>query len=1028
MRLFLTASLFLLSLFSFSQVRISQVYGGGGNPAASYTNDFIELFNAGTTTADISNWSIQYASATGPVAPGNWAVAGIPAATSIGAGKYYLIALGSGGAVGIGLPTADLANNTINISNTTGKIALVNSTTPLNGVTACSAISVVDVIGYGASPSCFETAASVTTGIDNTMSQLRDANGCTDTNDNSNDFSIGTVNPRNSASAANACGPASATLFATPNILNITGNVGSISAERTFTLSGANLTGFPGNINLSCSPGLEVSLTSGAGFTTSLNIPYTSATLLATTIYVHFTAAVPQGAFTGTVTCSGGSAANAVVTITGGAIQNYYNTKANNGLNNTSTWSSTADGLGSSPLNFIMAYQLFNVVNQANANYTGVWSVTGLNNSSRVVVGDGVNPVNLIVLPGADSITMATGVDVLNNAILTIQNNRRPYFNNLAPGSTVDFAQTGVGPADTIRIPNISFYNLKLTGGLKYFTGNVTTIRGDLTADGVISMNGATGIFSTINALGDVSFINNAQFEPLPSGDAGRITLAMNGSGTQTITGDDFYLFRLQRDSTSSNSNIVLIGDTIALGNLSGGGLRLNQGASTTTILNIPNLGSQLRLTGGAVVTAASLGKINAGALSVFLMRSSNNTNAGVLRFTSGSHLTGFGMNGNPAFPTDSIRVADSVSVEYLGLTKGIIKMLPGSCLTVTDGPLLSGGHIIGGSTISFVEGKLRQSGLITDPLFPVGRGDKYAPVAIYNTFSEDITIEYFFNDFGNHNINPALLATSPGYDVSYHEYWLVNQNGPIIGPNPTMSFYYTDVRSGVLNPPFVKIAHFNGVDWDDTGSSADAANTLSNGVVGVNGYDNGPFTFSAVAAGVLPVRLTSFTVQKENKTVKLNWVTSQEINSSHFIIQRSGEGTSWTDIARVNAAGNSNTISNYNLVDQIPGKGINYYRLKQYDMNSRFDYSLVRTAFFSAGFDLAVTPNPAKEFINIYVSKNTNNKASISLTDMNGKVLKQFTSSNSFIQISTNGMAKGLYILKVIEGEDVSVKKVLLQ
>src|SRR6266508_3139630 len=48
-----------------SSVVISQVYGGGGNTSATYTHDFVEIFNRGTTAVDLSGWSIQYASATG---------------------------------------------------------------------------------------------------------------------------------------------------------------------------------------------------------------------------------------------------------------------------------------------------------------------------------------------------------------------------------------------------------------------------------------------------------------------------------------------------------------------------------------------------------------------------------------------------------------------------------------------------------------------------------------------------------------------------------------------------------------------------------------------------------------------------------------------------------------------------------------------------------------------------------------------------------------------------------------------------
>lgn len=48
-----------------SPVVISEVYGGGGNTGAVYTNDFIELYNNGETAVELSTWSVQYASTTG---------------------------------------------------------------------------------------------------------------------------------------------------------------------------------------------------------------------------------------------------------------------------------------------------------------------------------------------------------------------------------------------------------------------------------------------------------------------------------------------------------------------------------------------------------------------------------------------------------------------------------------------------------------------------------------------------------------------------------------------------------------------------------------------------------------------------------------------------------------------------------------------------------------------------------------------------------------------------------------------------
>ena len=85
-----------------SDVVISQVYGGGGNNGALYRNDFIELFNRGASPVNLSNWSVQYASAAGST----WAVTALPA-IDLQAGQYLLVqqAKGTGGTQD--LPTPD---------------------------------------------------------------------------------------------------------------------------------------------------------------------------------------------------------------------------------------------------------------------------------------------------------------------------------------------------------------------------------------------------------------------------------------------------------------------------------------------------------------------------------------------------------------------------------------------------------------------------------------------------------------------------------------------------------------------------------------------------------------------------------------------------------------------------------------------------------------------------------------------------------------------------------------------------------
>ena len=83
-------------------VVISEVYGGAGSGTPTYRHDFIELFNRGTTAVDVSNWSVQYASATAST----WSVTPLTSVTLL-PGQYYLVQESSGGSSGVVLSAPD---------------------------------------------------------------------------------------------------------------------------------------------------------------------------------------------------------------------------------------------------------------------------------------------------------------------------------------------------------------------------------------------------------------------------------------------------------------------------------------------------------------------------------------------------------------------------------------------------------------------------------------------------------------------------------------------------------------------------------------------------------------------------------------------------------------------------------------------------------------------------------------------------------------------------------------------------------
>lgn len=179
-----------------SDVVISQVYGGGGNSGATFTNDFIELFNRGTSSVNLAGWSVQYSGATAST----WSVT--PLSGSIAPGGYYLVqeAAGAGGTTPLPAPNA---TGSIAMSATAGKVALRNSATAFAG--ACPpAGAAADLVGYGPTANCDE-GAGPTAATSNTLAALRKRGGCFDSDNNNSDFSIGSPNPRNSATASRSC-------------------------------------------------------------------------------------------------------------------------------------------------------------------------------------------------------------------------------------------------------------------------------------------------------------------------------------------------------------------------------------------------------------------------------------------------------------------------------------------------------------------------------------------------------------------------------------------------------------------------------------------------------------------------------------------------------------------------------------------------------------------------------------------------------------------------------------------------------
>jgi len=159
---------------------IHEVYGGGGNTGATYTNDYVVIYNNTTSDIDLSGYSVQYGSATGST------YTALALTGTISAKSYFLISLATSGAIGSDFPITPNQSGSINMSATSGKIALVSNT---DLITIASDPDVIDFVGYG-SANEYETAPTAT--LSSSLSAKR--SNAIDTDDNSSDYTVDTPN------------------------------------------------------------------------------------------------------------------------------------------------------------------------------------------------------------------------------------------------------------------------------------------------------------------------------------------------------------------------------------------------------------------------------------------------------------------------------------------------------------------------------------------------------------------------------------------------------------------------------------------------------------------------------------------------------------------------------------------------------------------------------------------------------------------------------------------------------------------
>ena len=178
-------------------------------------------------------------------------------------------------------------------------------------------------------------------------------------------------------------------------------------------------------------------------------------------------------------------------------------------------------------------------------------------------------------------------------------------------------------------------------------------------------------------------------------------------------------------------------------------------------------------------------------------------------------------------------------------------------------------------------------------------------------------------------------------------------------------------------------------------------------------------------------VSLTTVTVKKQFETILLNWATSSEINNAYFDIERSDNGLDFKNIGQVRGAGTTSTPQYYRFYDDIPLPNINYYRIKQVDVNGKTTFSKIITIDNAANKSGILKMYPSVIHDNLTLELNTDDGAILRVSDAAGRVVlskKGVVKGFSTVSIDTNTLPNGVYLLSLITATGVTTEKFVKQ
>lgn len=501
----------------------------------------------------------------------------------------------------------------------------------------------------------------------------------------------------------------------------------------------------------------------------------------------------------------------------------------------------------------------------------------------------------------------------------------------------------------------------------------------------------------------------------------GNRNIQLNGSALLTNNGNlDVNQLSLNSDTkvlnngkTITNSNLTLNGnaDFISNGPLEVNGA-LTNGGDSLILHQLATINGNIQNNGGVILVIDSL-----------ISTSGNLTNnsGGSIVIPSNGYLS---INGNITNNSNSSIINDG----YVNAGNNITNNSSASPGILSNGDMMVGNSFTNNNgTVSFGQG---------------------SQLNVNNNFTNNANVSFggtaYINNNFTHNSGALTVESTALIQINNEltSYGNITLNGSMAVANGGVN------TSSIIGNGLLQID--NGfTNWGSIGGTLDvcssdaASNPISQGnnvSGGATVCSNSGVNFPLTPFAPLPVNLVAFDAKLNSiGTVTVQWVTSSEINSHYFLLEKADENLNFKQVKKVDAAGNSTSQNFYEVTDETPFSGVNYYKLTQVDFDGK------QTTFSIIQVNGKVQENLNNQLVEVYPNPLVGNELTIKLPALADDEVNLFirdlygnslVTDITFIELEkqslvmlklSDNISSGTYILGLVHRNSIITKKIIV-